>query len=122
MKNNFICIDEAGHRIDGHLQSEVLLSYTKNLILGGEPDEGNIIMYTFMHSPNGVNNPDELHATDATFEIRNNVFGADAFGQGLPGPYMAGHHTYFSSGVDQRSEEHTSELQSLLRVSYAVFC
>src|SRR3546814_1490706 len=25
-------------------------------------------------------------------------------------------------GVDARSEEHTSELQSLMRISYAVFC
>src|SRR3546814_7138066 len=25
-------------------------------------------------------------------------------------------------GLDQRSEEHTSELQSLMRTSYAVFC
>src|SRR3546814_6361108 len=25
-------------------------------------------------------------------------------------------------GRDQRSEEHTSELQSLMRISYAVFC
>src|SRR3546814_5904187 len=25
-------------------------------------------------------------------------------------------------GVDGRSEEHTSELQSLMRISYAVFC
>src|SRR3546814_6664852 len=28
----------------------------------------------------------------------------------------------FSSYVDIRSEEHTSELQSLMRISYAVFC
>src|SRR3546814_6733409 len=27
-----------------------------------------------------------------------------------------------SSGSDLRSEEHTSELQSLMRISYAVFC
>src|SRR3546814_9319686 len=27
-----------------------------------------------------------------------------------------------SSGYDRRSEEHTSELQSLMRISYAVFC
>src|SRR3546814_6319591 len=27
-----------------------------------------------------------------------------------------------SSDVDNRSEEHTSELQSLMRISYAVFC
>src|SRR3546814_4497849 len=26
------------------------------------------------------------------------------------------------AAVDQRSEEHTSELQSLMRISYAVFC
>src|SRR3546814_2293317 len=26
------------------------------------------------------------------------------------------------SGLDDRSEEHTSELQSLMRISYAVFC
>src|SRR3546814_2278004 len=26
------------------------------------------------------------------------------------------------AGVDKRSEEHTSELQSLVRISYAVFC
>src|SRR3546814_5735604 len=29
---------------------------------------------------------------------------------------------YFTSGDDDRSEEHTSELQSLMRSSYAVFC
>src|SRR3546814_10559951 len=27
-----------------------------------------------------------------------------------------------SAGADPRSEEHTSELQSLMRISYAVFC
>src|SRR3546814_4666423 len=28
----------------------------------------------------------------------------------------------FQGGADLRSEEHTSELQSLMRISYAVFC
>src|SRR3546814_1062123 len=28
----------------------------------------------------------------------------------------------FLAGYDLRSEEHTSELQSLMRISYAVFC
>src|SRR3546814_2671174 len=28
----------------------------------------------------------------------------------------------FSAGRSKRSEEHTSELQSLMRISYAVFC
>src|SRR3546814_7379883 len=29
---------------------------------------------------------------------------------------------YFAQGFVARSEEHTSELQSLMRISYAVFC
>src|SRR3546814_8584744 len=29
---------------------------------------------------------------------------------------------YVSQGTNTRSEEHTSELQSLMRISYAVFC
>src|SRR3546814_6076091 len=28
----------------------------------------------------------------------------------------------YRDGADQRSEEHTSELQSLMRISYAVYC
>src|SRR3546814_8841572 len=31
-------------------------------------------------------------------------------------------HRYCSHKSDGRSEEHTSELQSLMRISYAVFC
>src|SRR3546814_3849730 len=30
--------------------------------------------------------------------------------------------TVETNGIGQRSEEHTSELQSLMRISYAVFC
>src|SRR3546814_5256122 len=33
-----------------------------------------------------------------------------------------GHHFGFSDDDMERSEEHTSELQSLMRISYAVFC
>src|SRR3546814_7304249 len=29
---------------------------------------------------------------------------------------------YYGARMDSRSEEHTSELQSLMRISYAVFC
>src|SRR3546814_10021298 len=53
---------------------------------------------------------------------------AGVFGLGLASPAKAGEtrifvdlgNVYFSAG--QRSEEHTSELQSLMRISYAVFC
>src|SRR3546814_7007902 len=38
----------------------------------------------------------------------------DRAGRGEPGPGRGHHRT--------RSEEHTSELQSLMRISYAVFC
>src|SRR3546814_6913685 len=31
-------------------------------------------------------------------------------------------HEFAIVGEDERSEEHTSELQSLMRISYAVFC
>src|SRR3546814_3280948 len=36
-----------------------------------------------------------------------------------PGAYWT---LRFGLGFDERSEEHTSELQSLMRISYAVFC
>src|SRR3546814_10484431 len=36
-----------------------------------------------------------------------------------PGPYPSPHQTQLPN---RRSEEHTSELQSLMRISYAVFC
>src|SRR3546814_7766577 len=32
------------------------------------------------------------------------------------------HHETVARGIEGRSEEHTSELQSLMRISYAVFC
>src|SRR3546814_7329098 len=36
--------------------------------------------------------------------------------------HPAAEHTHLVDGVEARSEEHTSELQSLMRISYAVFC
>src|SRR3546814_6662518 len=35
--------------------------------------------------------------------------------------FTVGQHNNFQ-GLEERSEEHTSELQSLMRISYAVFC
>src|SRR3546814_5498365 len=40
-----------------------------------------------------------------------------------PSPFLTrGFPLYFHFARQQRSEEHTSELQSLMRISYAVFC
>src|SRR3546814_960193 len=36
--------------------------------------------------------------------------------------YRLAHRDAQVGALDQRSEEHTSELQSLMRISYAVFC
>src|SRR3546814_2382288 len=38
------------------------------------------------------------------------------------GGVSAGNHTFAQKSAIDRSEEHTSELQSLMRISYAVFC
>src|SRR3546814_5078421 len=54
--------------------------------------------------------------------------GGGFFGKGHPdaGRFNAGQKLIFWSvvlfGLALRSEEHTSELQSLMRISYAVFC
>src|SRR3546814_5750461 len=42
----------------------------------------------------------------------------------MPNAYMIAdsNHGFKMTGVGKRSEEHTSELQSLMRISYAVFC
>src|SRR3546814_5965046 len=39
-----------------------------------------------------------------------------------PGEHECHHHCPRSGATHWRSEEHTSELQSLMRISYAVFC
>src|SRR3546814_9203161 len=40
----------------------------------------------------------------------------------LRGPAEAGDMLFSDQRIAERSEEHTSELQSLMRISYAVFC
>src|SRR3546814_2948380 len=40
----------------------------------------------------------------------------------VDGPHFASVEVPWSEPSDVRSEEHTSELQSLMRISYAVFC
>src|SRR3546814_3395661 len=49
-------------------------------------------------------------------QLRGPARGEPLFGAGLPPPPQP------PRLVSARSEEHTSELQSLMRISYAVFC
>src|SRR3546814_10607050 len=63
--------------------------------------------------------------------IMNSMIGMGYYGTFLPGviqrnvlenPGWYTAYTPYQAEVSQRSEEHTSELQSLMRISYAVFC
>src|SRR3546814_2381183 len=58
--------------------------------------------------------------TDEAAKIEKFV-GADLAGLD-PAPHQIVHRRARGPGADARSEEHTSELQSLMRNSYAVFC
>src|SRR3546814_7108564 len=54
---------------------------------------------------------------------RSQIAGARANGRDGAIVYAkCGPSIYTTATVPQRSEEHTSELQSLMRISYAVFC
>src|SRR3546814_7453540 len=46
----------------------------------------------------------------------------DRIGEGVAGEGVRVERTGQVLDIDERSEEHTSELQSLMRISYAVFC
>src|SRR3546814_10251029 len=55
-----------------------------------------------------------------TFETHLSTPGRS--GLGKSGPESASRHQPLSTSASVRSEQHTSELQSLMRISYAVFC
>src|SRR3546814_1745375 len=59
-----------------------------------------------------------IRSADGTLVLAVNgeIYNHHGLEQSLPGGYD------YQSGSDCRSEEHTSELQSLMRNSYAVFC
>src|SRR3546814_9379479 len=57
-------------------------------------------------------NPDGIEYRDTWVSYPGRYKGSDTFSP--MGPWLV--------TKDERSEEHTSELQSLMRISYAVFC
>src|SRR3546814_1351522 len=65
----------------------------------------------------GIDRDRRVHAADLGTE-RCNSFANDIRRAGSEHEMHGG----LGDGIDARSEEHTSELQSLLRNSYAVFC
>src|SRR3546814_10855609 len=71
-----------------------------------------------------------LRATASTMLNESGLWNPDAIERGLAhgdsnavrGVYHRGKHWDERVRMAQRSEEHTSELQSLMRISYAVIC
>src|SRR3546814_5683902 len=69
-----------------------------------------------------------FYGTDLDLQLRRRrietvVIGGIATNFGVESTARAAHdHGYAPVLVEDRSEEHTSELQSLMRISYAVFC
>src|SRR3546814_7868790 len=59
-----------------------------------------------------------IHPEDEDWRRRHSRLGCDRRPAG--GDATCG--TLLGAGCSPRSEEHTSELQSLMRISYAVFC
>src|SRR3546814_10559965 len=55
-------------------------------------------------------------------KARNTQIGARFDPAATPSSAMASAAPIANAGTQARSEEHTSELQSLMRISYAVFC
>src|SRR3546814_8697883 len=79
-----------------------------------------------MPSGTGVDRFAKAHP-DRSFDVgiaeqHGVTFAAGLAAQGMR-PFAAIYSTFLQRAYDQvRSEEHTSELQSLMRISYAVFC
>src|SRR3546814_1896188 len=70
-------------------------------------------------------NPCELRCTRAGLDPAHSVHHAARPGEGVRQEHAAratGAAQGTRAGLCNRSEEHTSELQSLMRISYAVFC
>src|SRR3546814_9712737 len=72
----------------------------------GNPGMGTIILRGLNTGPQQISNTAATYIDDAPFSAS--------------GFLSAG--TFITPDPDIRSEEHTSELQSLMRISYAVFC
>src|SRR3546814_9925919 len=58
----------------------------------------------------------------ALLQVGGGTFAQLAHGGDAQRGELALHHLAHAGQGDGRSEEHTSELQSLMRISYAVFC
>src|SRR3546814_6521173 len=82
------------------------------------------ILYSFRRCPYAIRARLALLVSRQTVELREVVLSdkPDALREASPKATVPVLILSDGQVVDQRSEEHTSELQSLMRISYAVFC
>src|SRR3546814_9476613 len=83
-------------------------SILRTLQRGATPWYQERIAHTLWHVNNGLNLGEALHRSGFGFPDVETVKDLRAYAA--------------LDGFDERSEEHTSEPQSLMRISYAVFC
>src|SRR3546814_9808954 len=98
----------------GALSVVLLSSCAGTPPLGGEAGQGlQVVNATEMPPPSGVDTsgPQRPYLLGASDEILVDVIGVDELTE-----------RKFQLDGEGRSEEHTSELQSPMRISYAVFC
>src|SRR3546814_10097521 len=65
---------------------------------------------------------EQLHHGEGRLEHVGEQLARIGFGENRGNVFRAGDPGVFPDDAGLRSEEHTSELQSLMRISYAVFC
>src|SRR3546814_5156040 len=74
------------------------------------------------HCSKGVHMFDNKNVATLNSLIATTLDSIDGYRKAADETNAAGFRDIFLSRANERSEEHTSELQSLMRISYAVFC
>src|SRR3546814_5275402 len=96
--------------------SDVCSSDLNDAIVGGHWQSGNGVNFESINQDES--DRDRLYTIGGNFQ---QDFG-DKVTLSLDASYSTANSYFENSGINVRSEEHTSELQSLMRISYAVFC
>src|SRR3546814_4119355 len=88
-----------------------------------------VFFFLMIRRPPRSTRTDTLFPYTTLFRSRGAILNVASTAAFQPGPWMAVYYATkafvlsFSEALhEERSEEHTSELQSLMRISYAVFC
>src|SRR3546814_16378683 len=91
--------------------NDLIVSEVEELLGGGDGEEAGDLVAG-----------DALSAADHGVAKANSTAKVDDTGDTYVNAAIAGSDLILTGGGNDRSEEHTSELQSLMRISYAVFC